>query len=518
MIVNDQDLQGTMIDDAVEALTAFQDVEWPPREPIAAPAAPEWMKVESATPCEDLNSFIERHSPAKDRQATQTDETAGVGTKRNMGSSQNDGAGNDEATEVTDVSESDDITTNGKAGHVLRAETTMPRVSPTLNGFEKQSSVAKLTTSPMSKPSSSRPLNPIHAAAVQKVKNLLDQKIQTQKQEPMHSAVIAALEAYCLVMRSLSKTPKMCETALECVILLATNGYISGEAGIKDKPKEAEAKSLNDNSSKTKKKREADEAPLTLLDYVIESICKCSESSSELVHIAMAKALTSLISSRKCGVHEAALLVSVRSTFHVYLVAKPQNAKDLARASLLDMLKAVFTRMESYDAVARSNLRRLLDSAKKNNETTCDDDQLDSYDLANMFSSQYHTDAYLLFRALCKLSAKTLPEEDPKNKLSIPFSITTAADPLALNSKVLSLELILTVFDNRGESFRKNEKFIYAVQNYLCVSLLKNCMSVHTDVAYLSLKLFIVLVSNVKNSPCIILGAVRFVSLLNLFF
>jgi brefeldin A-inhibited guanine nucleotide-exchange protein len=189
----------------------------------------------------------------------------------------------------------------------------------------------------------------------------------------------------------------------------------------------------------------------------------------------------------------------------VYLVSKPQNAKDLARASLLDMLKVVFTRMESYDAVARSNLRRLLDTAKKSNEPKLEtqDDQLDAYDMANLFSSQYHTDAYLLFRALCKLSAKTLPEEDPKNKLSIPFPITTATDPLALNSKVLSLELILTVFDNRGESFRKNEKFIYAVQNYLCVSLLKNCMSVHTDVAYLSLKLFIVLVRRVNSFSCI---------------
>jgi brefeldin A-inhibited guanine nucleotide-exchange protein len=97
---------------------------------------------------------------------------------------------------------------------------------------------------------------------------------------------------------------------------------------------------------------------------------------------------------------------------------------------------------------------------------------------------------------LCKLSAKTLPEEDPKSKLTIPFTITTVVDHLALNSKVLSLELILAVFENCGEAFRHCDKFIYAAQNYLCVSLLKNCMSVHTDVAYLSLKLFIVLVSS----------------------
>ena len=213
----------------------------------------------------------------------------------------------------------------------------------------------------------------------------------------------------------------------------------------------------------------------------------------------MAKALMSLIAPRKCGVHEAALLVSVRSTFHVYLVSKPPNVKDVARATLLDMLKVVFSRMELYDAVARSNLWRMLELAKKNNTNNgdvLDDQQLESHDLANAFLSQYHTDGYLLFWALCKLSAKTLPEEDPKSKLTIPFTITTVVDHLALNSKVLSLELILAVFENCGEAFRHCDKFIYAAQNYLSVSLLKNCMSVHTDVAYLSLKLFIVLVSS----------------------
>jgi hypothetical protein len=33
------------------------------------------------------------------------------------------------------------------------------------------------------------------------------------------------------------------------------------------------------------------------------------------------------------------------------------------------------------------------------------------------------------------------------------------------------------------------------VQNYLCVALLKNCVSSHTQVAFLSQKIFLVLVS-----------------------
>jgi hypothetical protein len=51
-------------------------------------------------------------------------------------------------------------------------------------------------------------------------------------------------------MRSLSKTPKMCETVLECVVLLACNENISGEAGINDKLKEVHHTSSTDSKSK----------------------------------------------------------------------------------------------------------------------------------------------------------------------------------------------------------------------------------------------------------------------------
>jgi len=55
--------------------------------------------------------------------------------------------------------------------------------------------------------------------------------------------------------------------------------------------------------------------------------------------------------------------------------------------------------------------------------------------------------------------------------------------------------LILAVFEHCGDAFRNGDKFVYAVQSYLCVSLLKNCMSNMTVVSHLSLKIFLLLVS-----------------------
>ena len=121
------------------------------------------------------------------------------------------------------------------------------------------------------------------------------------------------------------------------------------------------------------------------------------------------------------------------------------------------------------------------------------------------FASQSHTDSYLLFRALCKLSAKTLPEDNAPPaagggaKVLQAFTAASPVDPLALSSKILSLELILATLEHCGPAFCSGEKFVYAVQHYLCVSLLKNCMSNHTEVAYLSLKIFLTLVYKFKS-------------------
>ena len=67
-----------------------------------------------------------------------------------------------------------------------------------------------------------------------------------------------------------------------------------------------------------------------------------------------------------------------------------------------------------------------------------------------------------------------------------------AAVPLHSPSRdAEGLELLLAVFEHGGHAFLQGDKFVYAVQTYLCVSLLKNCMSNQTVVAHLSLKIFL---------------------------
>ena len=105
------------------------------------------------------------------------------------------------------------------------------------------------------------------------------------------------------------------------------------------------------------------------------------------------------------------------------------------------------------------------------------------------FPSVFHKDSYLLFRALCKLSMKGLNDD----------STGIENDPIALQNKILSLELLLDILTNSGPAFRNGEKFIFAIRSYLCVSLLNNCTSQVAQVVGLSLQIFVNLIQNFKE-------------------
>jgi brefeldin A-inhibited guanine nucleotide-exchange protein len=201
-------------------------------------------------------------------------------------------------------------------------------------------------------------------------------------------------------------------------------------------------------------------------------------------------------------VHEAGMLKAVRTVFHIYLITKHEEVKKMSREVLLDMLRSVFQRMEAYDAMAQGNEGEDLSesfSLPKSPHNSKDEEDGTN----NLFVSRFHTDSYLLFRALCKLSAKPLPEDaddsmggSPGSSLrSFAGSKIVNCDPMATATKILSLELILSVFEHCGPAFRNGKKFIYAVQKFLCVSLLKNCVSSNTTVAHKSLQVFLLLVS-----------------------
>ncbi|XP_056378102.1 brefeldin A-inhibited guanine nucleotide-exchange protein 1 isoform X2 [Hyla sarda] len=102
------------------------------------------------------------------------------------------------------------------------------------------------------------------------------------------------------------------------------------------------------------------------------------------------------------------------------------------------------------------------------------------------FSHILQKDAFLVFRSLCKLSMKPLSDGPPDPKSH------------ELRSKVLSLQLLLSILQNAGPIFKTNEMFINAIKQYLCVALSKNGVSSVPEVFELSLSIFLTLLSNFK--------------------
>lgn len=121
-----------------------------------------------------------------------------------------------------------------------------------------------------------------------------------------------------------------------------------------------------------------------------------------------------------------------------------------------------------------------------NSEENADNQNESDAVVTAKFTHILQKDAFLVFRALCKLSMKPLPEGHPDPKSH------------ELRSKVLSLHLLLSILQNAGPVFRSNEMFIMAIKQYLCVALSKNGVSLVPEVFELSLSIFVALLSNFK--------------------
>lgn len=105
-------------------------------------------------------------------------------------------------------------------------------------------------------------------------------------------------------------------------------------------------------------------------------------------------------------------------------------------------------------------------------------------------------------------SALSIVDEAPKSKPGFEVSRSSFSfDHLStlttfrsheLRSKILSLQLLLSVLQNAGPVFKTNEIFIVAIKQYLCVALSKNGVSPVPEVFEISLAIFLALIENFK--------------------
>ncbi|KAJ8930982.1 hypothetical protein NQ314_016152 [Rhamnusium bicolor] len=322
-----------------------------------------------------------------------------------------------------------------------------------------------------------------------------------------------------------SKSSRIVVTALDCLQKLIAYGHLTAN--------------VPDSTTPGK----------LLIDRIVETICACFTGPQT----------DEVVTSQHVEVHEGTVLMAVRTCYNIFLASKNLINQTTARATLTQMLNVIFTRMENQaleaevQAEIQSNqsmndsklsngidtksvkslklenlenegkadggevtkqvVSEIIDSLLDNVMTEVENKQTDiqtpnsvehetqsiSSSITSMdtqsendsavtakFTHILQKDAFLVFRALCKLSMKPLPDGTPDPKSH------------ELRSKILSLQLLLSILQNAGPVFRSNEMFITAIKQYLCVALSKNGVSSIPKVFELSLAIFLALLSNFK--------------------
>eukprot|EP00178_Gracilaria_changii_P007168 TRINITY_DN2296_c0_g1_i1.p1 TRINITY_DN2296_c0_g1~~TRINITY_DN2296_c0_g1_i1.p1 ORF type:complete len:1906 (-),score=278.66 TRINITY_DN2296_c0_g1_i1:1635-7238(-) len=210
------------------------------------------------------------------------------------------------------------------------------------------------------------------------------------------------------------------------------------------------------------------------LDEVVAMVCACLEVKDEDVYLRMVQTLLTAATRTSTGLHQGTLLAAVRTIYNIFLNARTPGTRTTARVSLTQVLNLVFGRMEAETAADESVVSSI----------TADRNALDVPNATEEGDTHFATilqkDAYLLFRALCKLSAKEVTDSN-------------SSDAVSLRSKLLSLELIRNLITNSGPAFRGGERFIYALRHYLTPSLLVNCMWNSAEVMDISFDIFEIL-------------------------
>uniref|UniRef100_A0A671QPD9 Brefeldin A-inhibited guanine nucleotide-exchange protein 2-like n=1 Tax=Sinocyclocheilus anshuiensis TaxID=1608454 RepID=A0A671QPD9_9TELE len=323
-----------------------------------------------------------------------------------------------------------------------------------------------------------------------------------------------------------SKSPRIVSTSLDCLQKLIAYGHITGNAP--------------DSGAPGKR----------LIDRLVETICNCFQGpqTDEGVQLQIIKALLTAVTSPHIEIHEGTILLTVRTCYNIYLASRNLINQTTAKATLTQMLSVIFTRMENQ-AVSNNSALEAQEAEKERQRlqlrnpspvssnpspvaqnpsptpgrgsgspwlrracseqngppspslsppgvpstpsTPQDSSSIngqpeESNQTAAHFSHILQKDAFLVFRSLCKLSMKPLADGPPDPKSH------------ELRSKVVSLQLLLSVLQGAGPVFRTHEMFVNAIKQYLCVALSKNGVSSVPEVFELSLAIFLTLLSHFK--------------------
>ncbi|VVB10213.1 unnamed protein product [Arabis nemorensis] len=232
-------------------------------------------------------------------------------------------------------------------------------------------------------------------------------------------------------------------------------------------------------------------SPDSLLYKLIHAICKVCSIGEESIELSVLRVLLAAVRTPLILIRGDSLLHLVRTCYNVYLGGFNGTNQICAKSVLAQIMLIVFTRSEanSMDVSLKTvNVNDLLAITDKNvnegnsvhicqgfindvitaGEAAPPPDfslvlqgEEDTGSVVNPEDGKIREDGFLLFKNLCKLSMKFSSQENTD-------------DQILVRGKTLSLELLKVIIDNGGPIWRSDDRFLNAIKQYLCLSLLKN--------------------------------------------
>ncbi|KAG5422239.1 SEC7 [Candida metapsilosis] len=257
-----------------------------------------------------------------------------------------------------------------------------------------------------------------------------------------------------------------------------------------------------------------------LTDESVNVISSCfeGEGTDPELEMQVVRALMHSILLMPC--HGASLLQAVRQIYNVFIFSLTARNQAVAQGILTQVIGAIFTRVEesrksrsqsttklNFESSENVNLpddkeeeRLTLEQLERINDSMNDNDRVNEASSATEDDQDLEVkDAFLVFRAMCKLSIKTLD------------STTVDMKSHSVRSKLLSLHIIHTILKEHIEIFLGNDvvilspnanekvRLINAVRQYINLALSKNAASDLAPVFELSLEIFWIIISNLRS-------------------
>ena len=168
------------------------------------------------------------------------------------------------------------------------------------------------------------------------------------QQEPGALADGAARELMLVLHDAImTRVPRVMEAALDCLQKLISFSLIRGSVfSINHKGASPSGAGLlsREGGVGGEPLQFAAQAPQS---QAVELVCCCADAGDDAVDLQLLRALLTVLTASKLQVHSTALLLCVRSTYNVFLTSKSEVTQATAKATLIQIVNAVFFRIET---------------------------------------------------------------------------------------------------------------------------------------------------------------------------